>query len=55
MASIERLVLKNFKRFKTLELKFDPDLNILVGGNETGKSSVLQALDIVFSASRSKV
>jgi len=27
------LVLKNFKRFKTLELEFDPELNILVAGN----------------------
>jgi putative ATP-dependent endonuclease of OLD family len=55
VATIKRLVLRNFKRFKTLELEFDPKLNILVGGNEAGKSSVLQALDIVLSASRSKV
>jgi putative ATP-dependent endonuclease of OLD family len=55
MATIKRLVLRNFKRFKALELEFDPDLNIFVGGNEAGKSSVLQALDIVLSASRSKV
>lgn len=55
MATIGRLVLRNFKRFKTLELEFDPELNILVGGNEAGKSSVLQALDIVLCASRSKV
>src|ERR1035437_1874294 len=55
MATIKRLVLKNFKRFRALELEFDPELNILVGGNEAGKSSVLQALDIVLSASRSKV
>lgn len=55
MGTIRRLVLKNFKRFKTLELEFDPELNILVGGNEAGKSSVLQAIDIALSASRSKV
>ncbi len=55
MKTIQRLVLKNYKRFKALELEFDPDLNILVGGNEAGKSSVLQAIDIVLSASRSKV
>lgn len=55
MGTIRRLVLKNFKRFKELELEFDPELNILIGGNEAGKSSVLQALDIVLSASRSKV
>ncbi|AWK40552.1 AAA family ATPase [Photorhabdus laumondii subsp. laumondii] len=55
MAIIRRLVLKNFKRFKNLELEFDPELNILVGGNEAGKSSVLQAIDIALNASRSKV
>ncbi len=55
MKTIKKLVLKNFKRFRTLELDFDKELNILVGGNEAGKSSVLQALDIVMSASRSKV
>lgn len=55
MGTIRRLVLKNFKKFKSLELEFDPELNILVGGNEAGKSSVLQAMDIVLSASRSKV
>ena len=55
MGTIRWLVLKNFKRFKALELEFDPELNILVGGNEAGKSSVLQAMDIALSASRSKV
>lgn len=55
MKTIKKLVLKNFKRFRTLELDFDNELNILVGGNEAGKSSVLQALDIVMGASRSKV
>jgi putative ATP-dependent endonuclease of OLD family len=55
VATIRRLVLKNFKRFKTLEVECDPELNILVGGNEAGKSSVLQALDLVLSASRNKV
>ena len=55
MATIKRLVLRNFKRFKALDLEFDSELTILVGGNEAGKSSVLQAIDIVLGASRSKV
>jgi putative ATP-dependent endonuclease of OLD family len=55
MATVRKLVLKNFRRFRTLQLEFDPEVNILVGGNEAGKSSVLQALDIVLSASRNKV
>lgn len=55
MGTIRQLVLKNFKRFRSLELEFDSELNILVGGNEAGKSSVLQAIDLVLGASRSKV
>lgn len=55
MATIKGLVLRNFKRFRALELECDPELNILVGGNEAGKSSVLEALDLVLSASRSRV
>ncbi len=55
VGTVRRLVLKNFKRFKALALEFDPELNILVGGNEAGKSSILQAMDIVLTASRSKV
>ncbi|MDO9112538.1 MAG: AAA family ATPase [Polaromonas sp.] len=55
MSVIKKIVLKNFKRFQTLELDFDDELNILIGGNEAGKSSVLQALDLVMSASRSKI
>ena len=53
--TIKKLVLRNFKRFRTLELTFDKELNILIGDNEAGKSSVLQALEIVISVSRSHV
>jgi putative ATP-dependent endonuclease of the OLD family len=31
VATISKLVLKNFKRFRSLELDFDPELNILAG------------------------
>lgn len=55
MAAITELVLKNFKRFQTLNLRFDRELNLLAGANEAGKSTVIQALDLVMAASRSKV
>ncbi|WP_186148001.1 ATP-dependent nuclease [Burkholderia gladioli] len=55
MPTIERLVLSNFKRFHSLELEFDPVLNLLIGDNEAGKSSVLLALELVMSGSRSKI
>lgn len=55
MPSITRIVLGSFKRFDRLELELSNDLNIFLGDNEAGKSSVLLAIDLVLSASRSKV
>lgn len=55
MATIAKLILKNFRKFRDLELDLNPDMTVLVGANEAGKSSILQALDLVLSASRSKV
>lgn len=55
MKTITKIVLSNFKRFKNSELSFDDKLNILIGDNEAGKSSVLLALDLALSGSKSKV
>lgn len=56
MPHIERVVLQNFKRFtKRLELRLSPDLNVLIGDNEAGKSTVLQGIDLVLAASQSRV
>lgn len=41
---IETVQLKNFKRFELLKLDFDPKLNIFIGINGSGKTSILQAL-----------
>ena len=43
---IRSITLKNFKKFdnKTIELK--PELTLLVGGNNEGKSSILHALAV---------
>lgn len=55
MPAITQLVLQNFKSFPKLTLHFDAGTNVLIGDNETGKSSVLLALDLALSASRSRV
>lgn len=55
MLTIEKIILHNFKRFKDLTLNVNPDLNILVGDNESGKSTILQAIDIVSRGSRKRV
>ncbi|MDR2709679.1 MAG: AAA family ATPase, partial [Elusimicrobiota bacterium] len=52
---IKKIVLKNFKRFEKFEVDFDDKINILIGDNESGKSTILQAIDIVLSGSAYKV
>ena len=53
---VEKIRVKNFKKFEGIkEIKFNDDINVLIGDNEAGKSTILTALDIVFSGSFSKV
>lgn len=40
-----QLALKNFKRFAGLDLKFSPGINLLWGPNESGKSTVHEAIN----------
>jgi putative ATP-dependent endonuclease of OLD family len=55
MPTIRKLMLQNFKQFRQLGLDFDQRHNVLIGDNETGKSSVLLALDLALSGSRNRV
>lgn len=41
---ITSLAIKNFKLFKDVRLHFDPHLNVLTGANNSGKTTVLEAL-----------
>lgn len=41
---VERLELKNFRGFAHLELELDPRFTVLVGGNGSGKTNVLEGL-----------
>lgn len=52
---ISKVVLSNVKKFESLQLDLNPDLNIFAGDNEAGKSTILTAIDLTLSASRSKV
>lgn len=55
MNHILKIKLKNFKKFNHFEVPFDSELNIIVGDNESGKSSLLEAIDLTISGSRHKV
>lgn len=55
MKIIERIKLKNFGRFQDISIGFQKNLNLLIGDNEAGKSTILNAIDFALSGSRSKV
>ncbi len=48
---IKELRLRNFKQFRTLTMKCHDQLNIIIGDNETGKSTILEAIDLVLRGS----
>jgi predicted ATP-binding protein involved in virulence len=46
---IQSLILENFRGFAKLKLDFFDDLNVVIGENGAGKSSVLDALAVLFA------
>ncbi len=46
---VESLRLLNFKKFKDQIFEFNEDVNIFVGDNNAGKSTILEALEIVLN------
>jgi len=46
---IKRIVIHNFKSIRDINLELNPDLNILVGNNETGKSTITEAIYLALS------
>ncbi len=55
MGHITKIKLKNFRRFDIFSVDLGDNINILVGDNESGKSSIIEAINLVLSGSRSKV
>lgn len=41
---IDKIYIQNFKGIKSFDFELNSDLNILVGNNETGKSTILEAI-----------
>ncbi len=42
--NIKNLKIKNFKVFENQEFSFDSQMNVIIGNNATGKTSILEAL-----------
>lgn len=53
--TIKKIRLINFKRFRDYTIEPNERVNILVGDNEVGKSSVLEAIDLVASGNIRRV
>jgi putative ATP-dependent endonuclease of the OLD family len=43
---IERVIIKNYRALKKTDVKFSDGINIIVGDNEAGKSTLLEAINL---------
>ncbi|MEA5530755.1 AAA family ATPase [Dolichospermum sp. UHCC 0684] len=48
---IQKVIIKNFRCFEHLEVNLDPDINIFVGNNGSGKSALLDGIAAALSVS----
>lgn len=55
MKNITKIKLENFKRFRSFSIPLYDDLNVIVGENEAGKSSILSAVHYVLGGNRNKI
>jgi energy-coupling factor transporter ATP-binding protein EcfA2 len=46
---ISRVIVKNYRCLKCADLPLNPDLNIIVGNNECGKSTLLEAIHLALT------
>jgi putative ATP-dependent endonuclease of OLD family len=51
---IESIAIKNFRIFKSLDLILNPGLNLLVGENDSGKTSLIDAIRYVLGTNSSE-
>lgn len=52
---ISRLTLKNFRAYTDISVKFDDNFNVIIGRNDVGKSTILEALEIFFNNETVKI
>lgn len=49
MSHIESIHIEGFKKFNSIDVPLNPHMNILVGENEAGKSTILEAIRVVLN------
>ena len=46
MNYIKSLTIEGLKKFEHFDIEFDKNINIIIGENESGKSTILEAINI---------
>jgi predicted ATP-dependent endonuclease of OLD family len=49
MGYIKKLKIEGYKKFRNFEIEFNEHTNIIVGANEAGKSTILEAIDLIIN------
>lgn len=52
---LKKLYLKNFRGYSDIEIPFNQSLNVIIGKNDIGKSTILEALEIFFNNETVKI
>ncbi|MBO6042157.1 AAA family ATPase [bacterium] len=47
--TIDKLIIKNYKIFKDIEISMNDKINIFVGKNNSGKTTILDAINLLFT------
>ena len=47
---IEEITFRNFRNYELLELRFSPNMNIIIGGNAQGKTNILEGIYFLSTA-----
>lgn len=48
-AVIRRVLIRNYRRFRDFDMTFAPGVNTLVGANDTGKSTLIEAINLALT------
>jgi putative ATP-dependent endonuclease of OLD family len=49
MGSIKHIAIHGYKKFKDFQLSFHDDLNVIIGENESGKTTVIEGINIALN------
>lgn len=52
---LKKLKMKNFRGYLNFEIDFEKDMNVFIGRNDVGKSTILEALEIFFNSNKIKL